>query len=129
VSRAERLRDEAVSRRLAAALLDAYRAEGLPVHENRPVRDHVVRGRGRKASAWVPAVLKGNDVPAKVLLETVNIGNPADAKILEDPAGRERIARAVVAGLIRFYSGAEMARTGARGAPGSRTGAAAAPAR
>ncbi len=111
-SRAERLRDEAVSRRLAAALLDAYRAEGLPVHENRPVRDHVVRGRGRKASSWVPAVLKGNDVPAKVLLETVNIGNPADAKILEDPAGRERIARAVVDGLLRFYSGGDIAKAG-----------------
>lgn len=103
VSRADRLRDEAVSRRLAGALLAGLREERLPVHEDQPIRDQIVRGRGTRR-AWLPAVLRGNLVPAKVLLETVNLGNDEDARILEDPAGRERIARAVVAGLTRYYS-------------------------
>lgn len=101
-TRAQRLRDEAISRRLAGALLDAYREHDLPVHENQPVRDAVVRGRQR---AWLPAVLRGNVVPTKVLFETVNINNSDDAKLLADPAGRERIARAIVSGLRGFYSG------------------------
>ncbi len=115
-SRAERLRDEAVSRRLATALLEGYRAEQLPIHDNQPVRDSIVRGR-RKGRAWLPAVLRGNMVPAKVLLETVNINNQDDARLLQDPAGRERLARAVVNGLRSFYSGQAQ-----RSAPGSRSG-------
>lgn len=115
-SRAERLRDEAVSRRLAAALLEGYRAEELPVHDNQPVRDSIVRGR-RRGRAWLPAVLRGNMVPAKVLLETLNINNEDDARLLQDPAGRERLARAVVNGLRSFYSGQAQ-----RFAPGTRSG-------
>ncbi len=103
-SRGDRLRDEAISRRLAGALLAGLREQRLPVHEDQPIRDQIVRGRSAKR-AWLPAVLRGNLIPAKVLLETVNLGNHDDARILEDPAGRERIARAVVAGLTRFYSG------------------------
>jgi N-acetylmuramoyl-L-alanine amidase len=102
-TRDQRLRDEAISRRLAAALLDGYRSEQLPIHDNQPIRASIVRGR-RNSRAWLPAVLRGNMVPTKVLLETVNINNSLDAKLLEDPAGRERIARAVVAGLKQHYS-------------------------
>jgi N-acetylmuramoyl-L-alanine amidase len=102
-TRAERLRDEAVSRRLAAALLHGYRAEELPIHENLPIRDRIIRS-ARHRRAWLPAVLRGNQIPAKVLLETVNLNNMQDAKLLEAPAGRERIARAVVTGLRHYYS-------------------------
>ncbi len=103
VRRADRRRDEIVSRRLARDLLAGYRAEKLPVHPNRPIRDHVVRRTRRRRSSWVPAVLRGNLVPAKVLLETVNLGNPADARLLADPAGRERIARAVAHGIRSYF--------------------------
>ncbi len=98
-TRKQRLRDEAVSRRLANAILEGYRQEKLPVHKHIPVRNHIRRGKRR----FAPAVIRGNQVPAKVLLETVNLGNKDDAKLLADPAGRERIARAVVAGLRKFY--------------------------
>ncbi|UCF66876.1 MAG: N-acetylmuramoyl-L-alanine amidase, partial [Acidobacteriota bacterium] len=67
-SRKERLRDEVVSRKLATALLEGYEHEQLPIHLNRPVRDHIVRaGRRGRRRRWVPAVLRGNAVPAKLL--------------------------------------------------------------
>jgi N-acetylmuramoyl-L-alanine amidase len=103
-TRAERLRDEKLSTRLAKSILDGYRAEKLPVHVDEPIRDHIVRGvRGRRG-VFVPAVLRGAAVPAKVLLETANINNAKDAALLADPQGRERMARAVVRG-VRGYFG------------------------
>ena len=42
-----------------------------------------------------------SDVP-KVFVETGNMRNRADARLLESPAFRERIARSIVAGLSRF---------------------------
>ncbi|MCU0230072.1 MAG: N-acetylmuramoyl-L-alanine amidase, partial [Acidobacteria bacterium] len=104
-SRAERLRDEKLSTRLAKSILEGYRVEKLPVHDDEPIRDHIVRGVGRRRGVFVPAVLRGTAVPAKVLLETVNINNPKDAALLADPDGRERIARAVVRGVRDYFSG------------------------
>ncbi len=104
-SRAERLRDEKLSTKLAQAILDGYRAEKLPVHAEEPIRDHIVRGvRGRRG-VFVPAVLRGTEVPAKVLLETANINNATDSALLADPAGRERMARAVVRGVSGYFGG------------------------
>ncbi len=103
VRRTDRRRDEILSRKLARSLLAAYREEKLPVHANRPIRDHVVRGTRRRKRSWVPAVLRGNLVPAKVLLETVNLGNPSDARLLADPKGRERIARAIARGIRTYF--------------------------
>ncbi len=103
IGRADRRRDEIVSRKLARNLLAAYRQEKLPIHANRPIRDHVVRGPRRRKRSWVPAVLRGNLVPAKVLLETVNLGNPSDARLLADPQGRERIARAIARGIRTYF--------------------------
>jgi len=104
-SRAERLRDEKLSTKLAQAILDGYRAEKLPVHAEEPIRDHIVRGvRGRRG-VFVPAVLRGTEVPAKVLLETANINNATDSALLADPPGRERMARAVVRGVRSYFGG------------------------
>ncbi|MDQ7008498.1 MAG: N-acetylmuramoyl-L-alanine amidase [Acidobacteriota bacterium] len=103
--RKQRLHDEAVSRRLAEAILAGYRKEKLPVHSHQPIRDHITKRVRRRTRRYAPAVLRANRVPAKVLLETVNINNKADARLMADPAGRERMARAIVEGLERFYAG------------------------
>lgn len=108
LSRRERLRDEVISRRLAEAILRAWRERKLPVHTTRPIRDHVVRSSRRgRTSRWLPAVLRGNIVPGKVLLELVNISNPSDAKLLADPAGRARMAESLAEGLKRFFESGE----------------------
>ena len=39
----------------------------------------------------------------KVLLEVLNLTNPEDAGNLQDPAFRERYARAVVKGIQAYY--------------------------
>jgi N-acetylmuramoyl-L-alanine amidase len=44
-----------------------------------------------------------SDVP-KVFVETGNMRNRADARLLESPAFRERISRSIAAGLARFLS-------------------------
>ncbi len=100
-TRAERLRSEGLSRQFADAILDGFRKHGLAIHPDRPVRDHVVRS-GR---SWVPAVLRGNEVPIKVLLEVANIGNRQDADLLATPGHRERVAEALLDALLLFYRG------------------------
>jgi N-acetylmuramoyl-L-alanine amidase len=40
-----------------------------------------------------------------VFVETGNMRNASDARLLENPAFRERIARALAAGLARFLAG------------------------
>ena len=100
-TRKERLRSEAVSRKLAAALVRELKRSDLPVQAYQPVRDRVIRGR----EVWLPAVLKGNAVPNKVLIEMVNLNNPEDAALLGRAADRDRLSKALVAGLTSYLGG------------------------
>jgi N-acetylmuramoyl-L-alanine amidase len=58
----------------------------------------------------VPAILRYNRIPARVLLEVCNLNNPEDRKLLVTRAYRDRVARALVSALVDFYGG-EGART------------------
>jgi len=49
------------------------------------------------------AVLKSPDVPS-ILVETAFISNPDEENRLRDPAYQQRIARAIVAGLTRYFA-------------------------
>jgi N-acetylmuramoyl-L-alanine amidase len=93
----ERERSERLSRAFADELLQALRAAGIAVFRNKPIRDCIVRRR-----AFVPAVLRYNAVPTKVLVECGNLSNSRDCANLADPTFRERLARAYVEALIRF---------------------------
>jgi N-acetylmuramoyl-L-alanine amidase len=97
--RRDRLRSEGVSRKLADAIVREFRREDLPVQPYQPVREKVIRGRG----VWLPAVLKGNSVPAKVLVEMVNLNNTDDAALLGRAADRERLAEALASGLSGYF--------------------------
>ena len=94
-TRKERLRSEAVSRRLADRIVAAFRQDRLPVQAYQPVRDKVIRGR----RDWLPAVLRGNAVPAKVLVEMLNLSNPEDAALAGRARDRERLAGALAAAI------------------------------
>jgi N-acetylmuramoyl-L-alanine amidase len=100
-TRRERLRSEAVSRKLAASIVKSFRRFDLPVQPYQPVRERVIRGR----AVWLPAVLKGNAVPAKVLVEMVNLNNTDDATLMGHASDRQRLADAVAAGLSRYFGG------------------------
>lgn len=86
----------ASSRRLALAVRAAYRAR-----TRMPYATYA-----GSAALSVRSDLGGlnlSDVP-KVLVETGNMRNAADAALLESPAFRQRIARALAAGLARFLA-------------------------
>jgi N-acetylmuramoyl-L-alanine amidase len=100
-SRQERLQAEGVSHELAEKLVAAFRADDLPLHAFQPIRKNVIRS-GRE---WVPAILRYNRIPARVLLEVCNLNNPEDRRLLMTRTYRDRVAGAVVSALVDFYGG------------------------
>lgn len=117
-NRQERLLSEAVSRRLAKSLVREFERSRVPVQDHQPIRDKIIRGR----RTWVPAVLRGNAVPAKVLVEVLNLANRQDAKLVRRASERQRIADALAAGLTSFFKNEKTAASGRGGARGG-TGA------
>jgi N-acetylmuramoyl-L-alanine amidase len=100
-SRKERVEAEGVSRDLAERIVASFRAADLPLHEFQPIRRNVIRG-GRE---WVPAILRYNQIPARVLVEVCNLNNPEDRRLLRSRAYREKVAAALVEALVDFYGG------------------------
>jgi N-acetylmuramoyl-L-alanine amidase len=95
----QRVESEGLSRQLAKQVIGAFEELELPVHPFTPVRDHIIR----KRSEWVPAVLRYNTVPAKMLLEVCNLNNDLDRRLLQTRAYRQHVADAVLRGLIAYY--------------------------
>jgi len=102
-SEKESLAAEGLSRDLAESIIDSFETDGLKVHPFNPVRDNVVRG-GRE---WVPAVIRYNLVPTRVLLEICNLGNEKDRSLIKTKKYRQRIAQAIYEGLVNFYNDRE----------------------
>jgi N-acetylmuramoyl-L-alanine amidase len=97
--REDRERSEGLSRELAKQVVAAFQQGGLPVHPFKPVRDKIIRNSGE----WVPAVLRYNSIPAKILLEVCNLANDEDRKLIQTRAFRQQVAEAVVRGLLAYY--------------------------
>jgi len=106
----ERVRSEGLSRELAESLVKALRANDLGVHRFSPVRDQIIRNR----RAWVPAVLRYNAVPAKVLLEVCNLANGEDRALLLTRTFRQKFASAVVEALRAYYGESEASASATR---------------
>ena len=104
----DRVRSEAVSRKLAVAITKALKKGDLPTQPYQPIRERIIRG----GDVWLPAVLRGNVVPTKVLVEMVNLNNPDDAALLGHAIDRDRLAKALVAALSDYF--------GPRGSPRAR---------
>jgi N-acetylmuramoyl-L-alanine amidase len=100
-SRPERLKAEGMSRDFAEKIVGAFREANLPLHDFQPIRRNVIRG-GRE---WVPAILRYNRIPTRVLVEVCNLNNPEDRRLLVTPAYRDRVARALVSAVVDFYGG------------------------
>ena len=99
-SREEALRAEGLSRQLAESLIESFRGKKLPVHPFEPVRDNVIRHR----KEWVPAVIRNNQVPTRLLLEVCNIGNSKDRELLKTKKHRQQLAQAIYEGIVDFYA-------------------------
>jgi N-acetylmuramoyl-L-alanine amidase len=98
-SEKESLAAEGLSRDLAESIVDAFETKGLKVHPFNPIRDNVIRN-GRE---WVPAVIRYNVIPTRLLLEVCNLGNEKDRKLMTTKAYRQQVADAVVEGLRSFF--------------------------
>jgi N-acetylmuramoyl-L-alanine amidase len=97
----ERVLAEGASTALAEKLIGAFRRRELPVHQFRPVRTHVIRS-GRE---WVPAVLRYNKIPNRVLFELSNLSNEEDRRMTVTRAFRQQAAEALADGLVAFFGG------------------------
>ncbi|MFN2441082.1 MAG: N-acetylmuramoyl-L-alanine amidase [Thermoanaerobaculia bacterium] len=95
----EALLAEGLSTRLAESIIDSFRKQELKVHPYQPVRDNVVR-QGRE---WVPAVIRYNKIPARLLLEVCNLGNPEDRRLMKTRAFRQEVAEAIHDGIVEFF--------------------------
>ena len=98
-TRNERTTSKGLSRDLAEHILASFRESDLAIHHNGPIRDRVVRGR----RAYVPAQIRFNRIPAKILLEVCNLGNEQDRRLMKTRAYRQRIAEAIVEGILAYY--------------------------
>jgi N-acetylmuramoyl-L-alanine amidase len=96
----DRARSERLSTELAGTLVATLGRAGLKVFANKPVRDRIVRGR----APFVPAVLRYNAVPTKILIECGNLSNVRDREDLGDPTFREQFAKAYVDAVIAYAS-------------------------
>lgn len=97
----ERTRSEGLSLQLANHLVNSFKHKGLRIHHLKPIRDRVIRCR--RCRPWVPAVVRYNAVPAKLLLEVCNLNNDEDRKLLQTRAFRQQVAEAIVDGLLAYY--------------------------
>ena len=107
-SREQALMAEGLSRELAESVIDSFDRGGLRVHPFDPVRDNVVRS-GRE---WVPAVIRYNQVPTRLLLEICNLGNRKDRELLTTRKYRQQVAEAVFRGIVDFYSAHDESKRG-----------------
>lgn len=99
--REDSLRAEGLSRELAEAVITSFDRNSLKVHPFEPVRDNVIRG-GRE---WVPAVIRHNVIPTRLLLEVCNLGNKRDRELIKTKKYRQQLAEAIYQGLVDFYAG------------------------
>ena len=97
-SYSERAKSETISMKFAQAVLASLRAKKILVHNNIPLRNHINR-----SSSFVPAVLKYNAIPTKILIETVNLENKSDILKIKSAAFRDLYAEALLDALIQFY--------------------------
>ncbi len=96
----ESLEAEGLSRDLGESVIGAFEDAHLPVHAFNPVRDNVMRD-GRE---WVPAVIRYNMVPTRLLLEVCNLGNRRDRDLMKTKKFRQQVAEAIYRGLVEFYT-------------------------
>lgn len=99
-ARQQLVESEGLSRELAKQIIAAFSGTNLPVHPFKPVRDKIIRDKG---NTWVPAVLRYNSVPAKILLEICNLANEQDRKLVQTRAYRQKVSEAIVQGILAYY--------------------------
>ncbi|RMH19931.1 MAG: N-acetylmuramoyl-L-alanine amidase [Acidobacteria bacterium] len=97
----ERTRSEGFSRQLAEKLIASLRQRGVLIHPEKPIRDRIIRSR--RSRPFVPAVVRHNAVPAKLLVEVCNLANRQDRKLIQTRTFRQQVAEALTEGIMAYY--------------------------
>lgn len=97
----ERTKSEGLSRQLADDLIGSLRRHDLAIHREKPIRDRIIRSR--RSRPFVPAVVRHNAVPAKLLVEVCNLANAEDRSLIQTRAFRQRFAESIVDGILAYY--------------------------
>ena len=97
---AERRQSEGLSRDLAESILDVFRRRGVAVYDQKPIRDKIIRHR---RPPFVPAVLRYNAVPAKVLVEICNLNNAEDRALIQTRDYRQQVAESIADAIVDYY--------------------------
>lgn len=99
LSEKEAIEGEGQSRKLALEILKIFKKNKINIHPYDPVREKIIRYK----KYWLPAVLKMNLVPTKLLIETVNLNNEEDRKLILSQEFRKKISEAIIEGLISYF--------------------------
>ena len=70
------------------------------------MRDNVIRNR----QEWVPAVIRHNKIPTRMLLEVCNLGNRKDRELIKTRKYRQQLAEAIYQGIVDFYASGRRSR-------------------
>jgi len=99
----DRVQSEGLSRDLAGHIMDGFRSSDLALHPDKPIRGKIIRGRRQ----YVPAVIRFNAIPSKVLVEVCNLANSRDRKLIQTQEFRQKVAESIVTGILGYYGQAE----------------------
>ncbi len=95
----EAIEGESQSRKLAKELLKSFKNNEINLHPYEPIREKIIRYK----KYWLPAVLKMNLVPTKILIEILNLNNEEDRKNLLSKEFREKLSQAIFDGIVSYF--------------------------
>ncbi len=98
-SRKARLKSQALSQNLAKEILLSLENTGINIYPNLPLRGYIIRGKRK----YVPAVLRYNIIPTKILIEIGNLNNKQDRGNMVDHRFRQSVAEAILNGIADYF--------------------------
>lgn len=95
----EAIEGESQSRKLAKTIAKVFMEKEIALHPYDPIRNKIIRYK----KYWLPAVLKMNIVPTKILIEVLNLNNEEDRKNLLDKEFRAKLSQAIFDGILNYF--------------------------
>lgn len=95
----EAIEGESQSRKLAKAIARSFIDKEISLHPYNPIRNRIIRYR----NYWLPAVLKMNMVPTKILIEILNLNNEEDRKNIQNKEFRAKLSEAIFEGILNYF--------------------------
>ncbi len=95
----EAIEGESQSKKLSKEIAKVFLNKNISLHPYEAIREKIIRYK----NSWLPAVLKMNLIPTKVLIEIVNLNNAEDRKALEIKEFRKNLAEGIFEGIVSYF--------------------------